>query len=199
MLEEGQAALGRGVIDDEWFLRNDRVPMTKAPLRSMIVSLLSPLRGASVLEIGSGTGAVTVELARAVGRSGRVTSVEASPLALGVARANLERAGVSDRVELTAGKAPKHMPDGTYDAAFIGGHGEALEVIIGECFARLNDGGRLLLTALMPGTASRALSYLGGLGVSAGFWRIHSSVGRKTASDWLLQGNNPIDLIWGDK
>jgi precorrin-6Y C5,15-methyltransferase (decarboxylating) CbiT subunit len=192
-------AFGRGVIDDGWFLRDDRVPMTKAPLRSIVISLLSPLRGASVLEIGSGSGAVTAELARAAGDAGRVDSVEASPAAFDLARANLERARLSDRVRLIGGRAPECIPEGSYDAAFIGGHGEALEVIMGECFRRLKGGGRLVVTALMPETASRALSYMDGLGAASGFWRIHASVGRRLPSGWMPQGGNPIDVIWGDK
>ncbi|MDR1915030.1 MAG: precorrin-6Y C5,15-methyltransferase (decarboxylating) subunit CbiT [Synergistaceae bacterium] len=199
MREDNRLIFRRGVVADEWFERNDTVPMTKAPVRSMVVSLLSPLEGASVLEIGSGTGAMCVDLARAVGSEGHVASIEVSPLALDITRKNLNRADLAERVELIAGKAPGHIPKELFQAVFIGGHGEALEVIIGECLDRLDNGGRIVVTAITPRTTSRTLSCMEGLGIDVGFWRVHSSAGRRTASDWLLQGNNPIDVIWGDK
>jgi precorrin-6Y C5,15-methyltransferase (decarboxylating) CbiT subunit len=190
---------GRGLVDDNWFERADKTPMTKAPIRSAVLSLLFPLLGANVLEIGSGTGAMTVELLRAVGDAGRVTSIEISTEALRVASRNVDRSGLSARVELISGKAPEDIPIGKFDAVFLGGHGSALEAVIKECWGRLAPGGRLLLTAITPGTTSRALVCLDELGAGVGFWRVHTSAGRRAGSDWLLIGNNPIDLIWGDR
>jgi precorrin-6Y C5,15-methyltransferase (decarboxylating) len=189
----------RGAIPDEWFERRDRVPMTKEFTRSAVLSLLSPLEGANVIEIGSGSGAMTVELARAVGAGGYVASVEVSPAAAALARLNLDRAGLSRRVSVIEDSAPRGIPDETFHAAFIGGHGEALEDIMRECFGRLEFGGRLALTSITPGATSRALSCMDGMCADTGFWRVHSSCGRKIGADWLLQGNNPVDIIWGDK
>lgn len=189
----------RGPVRDEWFERAERVPMTKAPIRSMLLSLLLPLDGARVLEIGSGSGAMTIELLRAVGEKGRVTSLEISPKALSIAQKNISRARLDGRAELISGSAPKHIPISSFDVAFIGGHGSDLERIMGTCWDRLEFGGRMLLSAITPQTTSRALVYLEGLGVEPGFWRIQSAVGQKIGSEWLPRGNNPIDIIWGDK
>jgi precorrin-6Y C5,15-methyltransferase (decarboxylating) CbiT subunit len=189
----------RGAVADEWFERIGRTPMTKAPIRSLAISLLSPLAGARALEIGSGTGAMTVELMRAVGDAGRVTSLEASASAVGIVKRNIDRSGLAARVDLIEGRAPEDIPGGSFGVVFIGGHGSALEEIMKACWDRLENGGRLLLTAISPGTSARALSRLDLLGAETGFWRIHSSVGRRAGKEWLLQGNNPIDLIWGDK
>jgi precorrin-6Y C5,15-methyltransferase (decarboxylating) CbiT subunit len=199
MPEIGMPLPGRGMVPDEWFERAERIPMTKGVIRSLVLSLMMPLTGANVIEIGSGTGAMTVELARAVGGKGRVESVEISPLAAGLARRNVERAGLGGRVELVEGRAPRHIPVETFGAAFIGGHGEELESIMGTCLDRMDLGGRLVLTSITPRTTSRALAYLESMGVGVGFWRIHSSAGRKIDSDWLLMGDNPVDIIWGDK
>jgi precorrin-6Y C5,15-methyltransferase (decarboxylating) len=188
-----------GVLPDEWFERRERVPMTKEFTRSAVLSLLCPLDGANVLEIGSGSGAMTVELARAVGASGYVASVESFPEAAALARRNLERAGLAGRAVVTEDSAPRGIPEGTFRAAFIGGHGEALEAVMSECFKRLETGGRIVLTSITPSTTSRALSHMEDMGAGTGFWRVHSSFGRKAGGEWLLKGNNPIDIIWGDK
>lgn len=55
--------------------------------------------GARVAEAGSGSGALTIALAHAVGPSGRVVSFERRAEFLAAARSNVERAGLIDRVE----------------------------------------------------------------------------------------------------
>lgn len=58
-----------------------------------------------VLEIGTLGGYSTSWLARGVGASGTVISCEVEPLHASVARENLQRAGLSDRVEIRLGGA----------------------------------------------------------------------------------------------
>jgi precorrin-6Y C5,15-methyltransferase (decarboxylating) len=188
----------RGVIPDEWFEREEGVPMTKSFARAVAISLLSPLRGARILEIGAGTGAMTVELARAAGERGRVSGVESSRAAIELARRNISRAGLAPRVDITEGRAPETMPRGRYDAAFVGGHGERLEDVLSAVWERLEPGGRMLLTSITPRTTSRALKQMEATG-AAGIWRAHSSYGRKTGNDWMMLGGNPVDFVWGDK
>jgi precorrin-6Y C5,15-methyltransferase (decarboxylating) len=172
--------------------------MTKAAARALILSLLAPLAGARVLEIGAGSGAVTVELLRASG-GGLVTSLEVSPAAAALAKRNAERSGLEAGLRLILGKAPDDVPRESFDAAFIGGHGPSLEDVIASCWDRLAPGGRVLLSSITPGTTSRALACMDGLGAAVGFWRIHASSGRRAGTEWLLIGSNPIDLIWGDR
>jgi precorrin-6Y C5,15-methyltransferase (decarboxylating) CbiT subunit len=189
----------RGVIPDEWFERKEGIPMTKSFTRSVAISLLSPLHGARILEIGTGTGAMTVELARAAGECGHVAGVESARAALELTRRNIARAGVAPRVDITEGRAPETMPEGRYDAAFVGGHGERVEDVLSAVWERLEPGGRMLLTSITPQTTSRALKCIGGATAAVGVWRAHSSYGRRTGDDWMMLGNNPVDFIWGDK
>src|SRR3990172_2848151 len=56
--------------------------------------------GSEVLEAGTGSGAMTVALAHAVGPTGHVFSYERRPDVQAVARGNLERFGFADRVTL---------------------------------------------------------------------------------------------------
>jgi len=194
-----EAIARKGILPDEWFEREDGTPMTKGFTRSVIMSLLNPLDGASVLEIGSGTGAVTVELARSVGGGGRVTSVEILHAAASLARRNVERSGLSGHARLIEGRAPDDIPEAKYDAVFIGGHGGELESIMRSCFGMMKTDGRMILTSVSPGTTSVALSVMEEMTPSVGFWRAQASAGRRIRSDWLLVGNNPVDVIWGDK
>jgi len=198
-LTERELFSRRGPVPDDWFEREEGVPMSKEPSRALTAALLAPLSGASALEIGAGTGGMTVELLRAVGPEGSVVSLEVSETAAALARTNVARAGLSARSSVILGRAPEDIPEELFDVIFIGGHGRGLESVADACWQRLARGGRILITAVTPGTTARALVRLEELGADAGFWRVASAAGRKAGGDWLLSAHNPIDLIWGDK
>ena len=76
-----------------------------------LLSLLTAATGAaSVLEIGTLAGYSTIALARGVGPGGRVVTLEYDATHADVAAANLERAGVADRVEIVVGAALDSLP-----------------------------------------------------------------------------------------
>jgi predicted O-methyltransferase YrrM len=82
--------------------------------------------GASrVLEVGTLGGYSTIWLARAVGRGGRVVTLESSEHHAGVAAANFVQAGLADRIELRRGPALQTLPQleaegaGPFDFVFI--------------------------------------------------------------------------------
>ncbi|MBR7831714.1 O-methyltransferase [Actinospica durhamensis] len=77
-----------------------------APNQGKLLALLCQMSGAKrVLEFGTLAGYSTVWLARAVGADGQVTTLELEEQNAAIARANLERAGVADRVEVRVGSA----------------------------------------------------------------------------------------------
>jgi predicted O-methyltransferase YrrM len=76
-----------------------------------LLSLWARVSGARrVLEIGTLAGYSTINLARAVGEDGSVVSLEFDPRHAEVARTNLQRAGVADRVEVIVGAALDTLP-----------------------------------------------------------------------------------------
>jgi predicted O-methyltransferase YrrM len=76
-----------------------------------LLSLLATITQATrVLEIGTLAGYSAICLARGVGAGGRVTTLEYEPAHAEVARANLARAGVDDRVEVIVGAALDTLP-----------------------------------------------------------------------------------------
>ena len=87
---------------------------------------LSLLAGAiqvrRILEIGTLGGFSTIWLARGAGPQGRVVTLEYDPKHAEVARANLARAGLGDRVEVIVGAALDTLPTldgGPFDLVFI--------------------------------------------------------------------------------
>ncbi|MEV3903567.1 O-methyltransferase [Mycobacterium sp. NPDC050551] len=86
--------------------------------------LTSIARARRVLEIGTLAGYSTINLARGVGAGGRVVTLEFDAAHADVARTNLARAGVADRVEVIVGAALDTLPtladrDEPFDLVFI--------------------------------------------------------------------------------
>jgi predicted O-methyltransferase YrrM len=87
-----------------------------------MLHLLARMAGARrILEIGTLGGYSTIWLARAVGDGGRVVTLELEPEYAGVARANLDEAGVGERVEIIVGPAIDSLValEGPFDFVFI--------------------------------------------------------------------------------
>lgn len=106
--------LAATLIDDDPAVTAARVdslaaglpPIDVTPLIGKFLHLLARMTGARrVLEIGTLGGHSTIWLARGIPRDGRVVTLELVQKHADVARANLERAGVSEQVEIVVGRA----------------------------------------------------------------------------------------------
>jgi predicted O-methyltransferase YrrM len=102
------------LVDEDDALRAARessvrtvLPMADvAPNQGAFLALLARMCGARrVLEFGTLAGYSTIWLARAVGPSGRVVTLEVDAPTADVARENFARAGVADVVDLVVGPA----------------------------------------------------------------------------------------------
>ncbi|WP_137725082.1 O-methyltransferase [Prescottella subtropica] len=101
-------------------------PIDVSPVQGKFLHLLARMIGATrVLEIGTLGGYSTLWLARAVGDTGRVVTLEYEPRHAGIARTNLDRAGVGDRVDIRVGAALDTLPGveadgvGPFDLVFV--------------------------------------------------------------------------------
>src|SRR5262245_12279085 len=97
-----------------------------APNQGKMLMLFARMMGAKrILEIGTLGGYSTIWLARGLAPGGKVITLEADPKHAAVARTNLDRAGVGDKVEIVVGKAldTLHAVEakggGPYDFFFI--------------------------------------------------------------------------------
>jgi predicted O-methyltransferase YrrM len=97
-----------------------------APTQGKLLNLLARVRGArAILEIGTLGGYSTIWLARALPTGGRMVTLEIDARHAEVARANLVRAGLSQRVEVRLGRALDSLERletegaGPFDLVFI--------------------------------------------------------------------------------
>ncbi|HLF28799.1 MAG TPA: O-methyltransferase [Anaerolineae bacterium] len=97
------AALEQGLKDAE---RAGLPSINVSANEGKLLYLITKLAGATrVLEIGTLGGYSTTWLARALPANGRVVTLELEPKHAEVARKNLDRAGVGDRVAIRVGRA----------------------------------------------------------------------------------------------
>ncbi len=197
-----------GVLPDSWFARGEGIPMSKEICRALVVSLLLPLDGLSLLEIGAGTGGLTVELARRAA-GGRIVSLDRSRAALSVAGENLGRAGLSPLVDLVCGEAPEALAGlrgdsgapARFHRAVVGGHGPRTEEVVAAAWGMLLPGGRLLAAANMPSSADRIYRELKELGGAPSLCHINSSSARDAGEggSWMLSAANPVFIVHADR
>ena len=77
-----------------------------------LLHLIARLRGATrILEIGTLAGYSTIWLARALPPGGQLISLEFDPRHAEIARGNIDRAGLADRVEIRVGPAIDALPN----------------------------------------------------------------------------------------
>lgn len=86
-------------------------PINVAPNQGKLLAILAQSMGArSILEIGTLGGYSAIWLARALPPDGTLLTLEADPTHADVARANIARAGLADRVEVRVGRALDTLP-----------------------------------------------------------------------------------------
>ncbi len=84
----------------------DRRVLVPRPETELLVELALELRPASVLDVGTGSGAIALAVADELPGCA-VTATDTSPAALQVARANAERLSLADRVRFLEGTLPE--------------------------------------------------------------------------------------------
>lgn len=118
-----------------------------APVSGKLLNLLVRMSGARrVLEIGTLGGYSTIWMARGVGESGRVVTIEAEADNARVARASIDAAGVGDRVDIRVGRAADVLPTlvGGFDLVFIDADKESNTVYL-DWAARLGRSGTVVV------------------------------------------------------
>ena len=114
------------LIEDDPEVEGELPPHQVTPLEGKLLHLLARMSGArTILELGTLGGYSTIWLARALPAGGRVVTLEIDPAYAKNARANIDRAGLGDRVEVRLGPAVETLARliaekaGPFDLVFI--------------------------------------------------------------------------------
>jgi len=89
VFSQEQRARWNGIDGEYWASHQDRLDRTLAPVTGPLLAFAAPRAGSTVIDVGCGCGATTLELARAVGPSGRVLGLDVSGPMLALAAERL--------------------------------------------------------------------------------------------------------------
>jgi SAM-dependent methyltransferase len=91
-----QLAFWNGPGGNTWVARQEHTDITLAGVTEALLAFAAPRTGEQVLDVGCGCGAYTLDLARAVGPSGRVAALDISGPMLTEGAARAEAAGIAN-------------------------------------------------------------------------------------------------------
>jgi cobalt-precorrin-6B (C15)-methyltransferase len=150
-------------LPDDVFVRG-RAPMTKAEVRAVTLSWARVRGSDRVIDVGAGTGSLTVEAALLCPH-GDVVAVERDAAALAVLRENVERFALRN-VTVVDGRAPDVFAESpvfardAFDCVLVGGSGGRLEVLLEGLPGLLRRQGRVVCNTICLETTSVAAAAL---------------------------------------
>lgn len=152
--EEVDAYLASLLLEDVEVDAADLPPIAVSAVQGKFLHLLARAIGARrVLEIGTLAGYSAIWLARALPPDGALVTLEYDPHHAEVARANVERAGLSSVVTVVVGAAVETLPavEGPFDLVFVDADKPSNPVYADWAARLLRPGGVLVLDNVVRG------------------------------------------------
>ena len=187
-------------IPDEEFERTESVPITKEEIRAIQISKARLSSGQTVLDIGCGSGSITVEAGLQIESDGKVIGIDLDPNAIELTNRNLKKFGV-DNATLILGNAKEKISDlPEADAIFIGGTGGDTQEIVQLCEDKLKSGGRIVIGVILIETLYAVLQTIEKLKFdSIDITQITIGKSRKTSTGTMMLARNPVTVISATK
>jgi len=114
-------------IKDSEFIRGN-IPMTKEEVRTITLSKLNINEHDTIMDIGAGTGSLSIEAARLASK-GRVFAIDFKPEAIELILQNARKFEINN-IEVIEGRAPEDLPcDITFNKIIIGGTSGGMEKV----------------------------------------------------------------------
>jgi len=131
----------------------DELPLWSAPFGQLILERVPLRRGQTIVDIGAGTGFLTVELAQR-SAAARVIAVDPWPEAMRVLRRKINYLGLTNVELRVSDAAALDLVSGSADVVVSNlgvNNFDNAETILAECHRVLRPGGRLLLSTNLVG------------------------------------------------
>ncbi len=183
---------GFGLPDDAFY--RGKAPMTKSEVRAITLSKMQLSQDSKVLDVGAGSGSITVEAAL-IANKGKVWGIERKQDAYEVFLENKKRFEC-ENIETILGHAPEDLPDEIVDAIVVGGSGGMMNEIVDYAKEHLVEGGRFVVNAITVETVYLAIQALKvDEFKNVEVIQVQVSKGRNIGSLTMMEALNPIYVI----
>lgn len=184
-------------ISDDLFIRG-KVPMTKSEVRAITMSKLRLSEDSKILDIGAGSGSVSIEAAL-IAKEGHVTAIERNQAGIDLIHKNAEKFQV-ENIEVISGYAPEDVPERDYDRVFIGGTGGKMKECLKFIKGLLNKDGRVVINLITIENLYKSMEGLKELKFeNIETIQVQINRGRPIGGLTLMESNNPIYIITADR
>jgi len=181
-------------IPDNLFSRS-KAGLTREEIRALIVSKARIKGIEQVLDVGTGSGSVSIEFATL---GCEVTAVEKDEDNFETARTNIGKFGFTDKIELIFGEMENVDLSTSYDVIFFGGT-DNLEKSFENAFKHVKAGGRIIIAAVRLETVVEAIAVLKSKGINPEVLNICLNKGKDLGGRTALSPSYPVFLIYGEK
>jgi len=180
-------------IPDELFERTEEVPITKEDIRAIAISKLRLREGHSAIDVGCGSGSVTVELC--LQTKGSVYAIDFDKNAVELTKKNLQKFGA--KAEVILGKAQDVLPKlPQVDAVLIGGTWGDTRQVIDLAVGRLKKGGRIVIDTILIETMYQALTAINEIKLTeVDVTQVTIAKARKVTTGTMMLARNPVMII----
>ena len=183
------------LIKDSEFIRGN-CPMTKEDIRALSIWKMNLSEDSTVLDIGSGTGTITVQASK-ISSNGVVYSIERDEDAISTTKINLDKFDCTN-VILDEGDAVEILEkyikeDKRFDSIFVGGSGGSLEKIIEMCSELLIQEGTIVMNFITLDNAYKAIEVMKKLNYIVDISQVNISKNR--GQSYMMIANNPIYIV----
>jgi cobalt-precorrin-6B (C15)-methyltransferase len=180
-------------IPDELFERTEEVPITKEDIRAIALSKLRLKEGHSAIDIGCGSGSITVELC--LQTRGTVYAIDFNQKAVELTKKNLQKFGA--KAEVILGKAQDVLPKlPQVDAIIVGGTWGDTRQVIQLAVGRLKKGGRLVIDTILIETMYQALAAINKMQLAeVDVTQVTIAKARKVTTGTMMLARNPVMII----
>ena len=185
-------------IPDELFERTEEVPITKEDIRAIAISKLRLKEGYSAIDVGCGSGSITVELS--LQTKGKIYAIDFDKKAVELTKKNLQKFGVKAE-EVILGKAQDILPKlMEVDAIMVGGTWGDTRQVIELAVDRLKNGGRIVTDTIVIETLYQALTTINDLELKEiDITQVTISKARKVTTGTMMLARNPVMILSATK